>query len=187
MKSILFLSRFCLLALSLILAGTRTHAQGTLTLTNIDGVPIYVWMPSNTNAVPVIVGTPNPNSTNGQISVELPGGTNLNVGGPILLQPSTNILVIGTNVIQVPPIVMLPPSLDVRTVTNWHRITFVWLSTLGVKYQIQASRDQLHWLTLRTINGTGRIISIGNFPLHWRLHYRVVIASSRWGLTNPRL
>ncbi len=182
MKMLLLVVSF-LLAVSIeITAPARASAQdntgGQLTLTSVDGMPVQVLQPSgNQTQAVVIVGPLNPNPTNWQQLLPIELGqipTNLTIGGPIQVQPPTNVLVVSTNVTPFPPITLLQAPLTVETSTNGHFVTVQWETIFGVNYQIQESRDQIHWQRLRAITGNGEEISV-SFLRRREFYYRVVI------------
>lgn len=177
-----FLIKVCFLALLLLAFGSgKSRAQGLITITNYEGVPLYILGPNFTNSPQIIVlppaipDIPDPTFTNPPPLVVI-AYTNAYQGGPISIHPG-QIIVLPTNVVIFPPPILIPTfpaPFGMITTTNWHRVNFQWQSTPGVKYYVQRSNDETHWTTLKTIMGTGEPISLRNYPIGRRLHYRVI-------------
>lgn len=182
-----FLIKACFLALLLLaFSPAKSSGQGLITITNYSGLPLFVVGPNFTNSSelivldPVVPPIPDPISfSNTPPTLVVIAYTNEYQGGQIRIHPG-QIIVLPTNVVIFPPPVLIPTfpaPYGMITTTNWRRVSFQWQSTPGVKYFLQRSNDENHWTTFKTIVGTGNRISIGNYPIGRRLHYRVI---SEW-------
>jgi hypothetical protein len=190
MKKLIFLSKVCLLALSLTAFGpAKSNAQGLglITLTNYDGLPLFI-LGAHTNGIPDVgvvldPAIPDLNNTNWQHTIVLIVSTNEYLGGQIHIQPG-QIFILPTNVVIFPPPTIIPifslSPFGMITTTNWYRVSFQWQSQPRAKYRIQRSTDEINWTTFKTIVGTGNRISVGNYPTGRRLHYRVITDWPGW-------
>jgi len=191
MKSFTFLTKVCLFALSLLAFGpskSNAQGQGLVTLTNYEGIPLFILAPytNDPSGLTIVLQPANPdfNNTNFQSTIVLVAYTNDYVGSQIQIHAQPGLIItIPTNVVIFPPPTLIyswsPPGMT--TTTNWYRVGFQWQSVPRAKYYIQRSSDELHWTTFKTMVGTGNRISIGNYPIGRRLHYRVITDLSALG------